>query len=395
MQWREGGQAALELRGRGRGEPKRRRRARTLRRVRRSGSRILRVRIVRLAIDVRKLGDGGIGEYIRETLIAERALRPDLEIIALGTPDGRARLPLEDVEWVPLTAGKYSVAEHLAVPAALRGRAVDLFHAPHYVLPLALAIPAVVTVHDLIHVLFPRSPLHKLYARFMIASACRRARRVITVSETTARDLRERLGVPAEKIRVVANGVAPRFRPLPAAEIDVALASLGVRRPYVLFVGNDLPHKNVDTLVHAWQRLPSPRPELVLCGGGFARWRDRVRVIDRIDREELVALYNGAELLASTSLYEGFCLPVVEAFACGTPVLAPDAGAVPEIADDAAIRVSPRRVDTIASEMYRLLTDRELRKGLVERGKQRAARFSWAEAAKKTLSVYEEVLAEH
>ena len=361
---------------------------------------------MRLGIDVRKLGDGGIGEYIRETLIAEREARPDLEIVAFGSPGAQALLPLDRIEWVPVAAGKYSIAEHFKLPAATRGRAIDVFHAPHYVLPLALSIPAVVTVHDLIHVLFPRSPHHRLYARFMIGSACRRARRIITVSEATARDLRERLGVPREKIRVVWNGVAPRFRPLPPTETDRALGSLRLERPYVLFVGNCLPHKNVDTLVRAWDRLPEPRPALVLCGGGFdrshavraaiaaARGGERVRMIDRVDRDGLVALYNGAELLATTSLYEGFCLPVVEAFACGTPVLAAGGGALPEIAGDAAIQVSPHRVDTIASEMYRLLTDRELRKGLVERGKEQAARFSWAEAAKKTLSVYEEVRAD-
>jgi glycosyltransferase involved in cell wall biosynthesis len=359
---------------------------------------------MRVGIDVRKLGDGGIGEYIRETLTALRVLRPDLEIVAFGAADGRALLPLDDVEWVTSAAGKYSLAEHVALPLAARGRGLDLFHAPHYVLPLGLAVPAVVTVHDLIHVLFPRSPLHRLYARFMIGAACRRARRVITVSETTARDLERHFAVPAERLRVVPNGVASRFRPLEREAVDGALAALGIERPYVLFVGNCLPHKNVETLVRAWAMLPASRPTLVLCGKGFdgsaavaaaiatARAVGRVVIVDRARGEELVALYNGAELLASTSLYEGFCLPVIEAFACGTPVLAPDAGAVPEVADGAALLVSPRRVDTIAGEMYRLLNDQELRKELVERGRQRAARFSWERAAESTLSVYEEVL---
>jgi glycosyltransferase involved in cell wall biosynthesis len=183
------------------------------------------------------------------------------------------------------------------------------------------------------------------------------------------------------------------------------LAALGVERPYVLFVGNCLPHKNVETLVRAWDRLPEPRPRLVLCGGGFDRsravqgaidaatGRERIRIVAGAGKEQLVALYNGAELLASTALYEGFCLPVVEAFACGTPVLGPDTGAVPEIAAGAALLVVPRRVDTIAAEMYRLLKDQGLRKELVERGKRRAGAFSWTEAARKTLSVYEEVLA--
>ncbi len=304
-----------------------------------------------------------------------------------------------------VSAGKYSIAEHWSLPAAARGRRIDLFHAPHYVLPALLSGPAVVTVHDLIHLRFPRTPLHRLYARSMIGWAQRRAARIITVSETTARDLREMLAVPERKLRVIPNGVAPRFAPQAPDRVAAALVALGVERPYVLFVGNCLPHKNVETLVRAWDRLPEPRPGLVLCGGGFDRsaavreaigaatGRERIRIVDGASRDDLVALYNGAELLASTALYEGFCLPVVEAFACGTPVLGPDAGAVPEVAAGAALLVTPRRVDTIAAEMYRLLKDQGLRKELVERGMRRAAAFSWTEAARKTLSVYEEVLA--
>lgn len=360
---------------------------------------------MRLGIDVRKLGDGGIGEYIRETLVEIRGLQPDLEIVALGFDGKQALLPLDGIEWVSVDAGNYSVAEHFALPAAARRRRIDVFHSPHYVLPLTLAGPSVVTVHDLIHVIHPRSPLHRAYARWMISSACRRARRVITVSEASARDLDERLGISREKIRVIPNGVAPRFRPLAQADVDRGLAALGVERPYVLFVGNCLPHKNVETLIRAWQRLPDPLVGLVLCGRGFETAsavrqalaevgvERRVKIIAAIDLADLVTLYNGAELLASTSLYEGFCLPVVEAFACGTPVLGPDSGAVPEVAGDAAVLVSPRRVDLIAGEMYRLLVDQELRRGLVERGRKRAERFSWVEAARQTLAVYEEALA--
>src|SRR5262245_21707823 len=219
---------------------------------------------MRLGIDARKIGDGGIGEYIRETLTALRALRPDLEIVAFGAPGARAELPCDGVEWVPVRAGKYSVAEHVKLPWAAQRRRIDLYHAPHYVLPALLSGPAVVTVHDLIHLRFPRSPVRRLYARWMIAWAARRAARIITVSETTARDLREMLSVPEDKLRVIPNGLAPRFQPLAPDRVAAALAALGVERPYVLFVGNSLPHKNVDSLVRAWDRLPEPRPRLVL-----------------------------------------------------------------------------------------------------------------------------------
>ena len=179
---------------------------------------------MRLGIDVRKLGDGGIGEYIRETLTAAARMRPDLEIVAFGAPEQRHELPIERLEWVGVRAGKYSLAEHFTLPAAVRGKRIDLFHAPHYVLPLALAVPSVVTVHDLIHVLLPRTRLHPWYARFMTRSACRRARRVIAVSERTKQDLSAHLGIDGAKIRVVPNGVAACFRRLPERQGDSQIA---------------------------------------------------------------------------------------------------------------------------------------------------------------------------
>ena len=363
---------------------------------------------VKVGIDVRKLGDGGIGEHLRETLLAIARLRPrsELRIVAFGPPELRALLPISGIEWMTVRAGKYSVAELFLLAAAARTSGVDLYHSPHYVLPFGLSCPAIVTVHDLIHVLHPRSPLHSIYSRWMIRSACRRARRVITVSETTARDLRVHLDVPPEKVRVIPNGVAPRFRRLPELETRACLDRLGIRRPYVLFVGNWLPHKNVETLIRAWATLPKPRPDLLLCGGGFdraapvqralekCRARDQVRFLGTVEEEALVALYNGAELFVSASIYEGFGLPIVEAFACGVPVLATDGGAVPEIAGDAALLVPALRVDRIADEMCRLLGDQQLRQELAERGLRRAARYSWDEAARTTIQVYEEAIRE-
>jgi alpha-1,3-rhamnosyl/mannosyltransferase len=358
---------------------------------------------LRLGWDVRKLGDGGIGTYIRELLGALARLEPKLRIVAFGTPGQARQLELPGAEWVEVRAGKYSLAEHVVLPAAVRAAAVDLFHAPHYVLPFGLHCPSVVTVHDAIHVLFPRTAFHRLYGRFMIRSACRRARRVIAVSETTARDLRERLGVAADKVRVIRNGVASRFRPLPPEAVERHRTALGLSRPYVLFVGNSLPHKDVPTLVRAWGLLPEPRPDLVLCGQGLDRdpvvsrvlgevrgASERIRRIGVLADEALVALYNGAALVVTASLYEGFGLPVLEAMACGTPVVATEAGALPEVAGEAALFAPPRRVDLLAERMYRLLADPKLRGRLRESGLRRAASFSWEEAARHTLAVYEE-----
>ena len=358
---------------------------------------------MRVGVDVRKLRDGGIGVYIRETLCALARLDAAIEIVAFGDPADRTALP-SSVEWVEARAGKYSIGEHLVLARAAHAARIDLFHAPHYVLPFLLRRPAVVTVHDLIHVLLPRTPLHAVYARAMIGSACRRAARVIVVSEKTAADLRERFPAAAGKVRVIPNGVSPAFRPAPRADVERVLGELGVEAPYVLFVSNRLPHKNVETALRAFAGLAEPRPRLVLCGAGYEpaspMWRladelgirRDVHAVGALETEGLVALYSGAAALVSTSLYEGFGLPVLEAMACGVPVLAPDTGAVPEVAGDAALLVAPRRVDRVRDGLYRILNDEALREQLIARGFERARRHSWETAARQTIQVYREIL---
>lgn len=359
---------------------------------------------MRLGVDVRKIRDGGIGEYVRETFTAIAALDPAIEIIAFGDPERDRTLLPASVRWVSARARGYSLSEHWVLSRAVRSAAVDLFHAPHYVLPIGLRVPTVVTVHDLIHLLLPRTPLHAVYARGMIRSACRRAGRVITVSVRTAADLAERFPGSAGKTRIVPNGVAPRYRPLAEDEIERGLGPLGLVRPYVLVVANRLPHKNVDTAIRAWAGLERPRPSLVLCGRGYEPGSPIWRVVDEVgargevkatgvlEPEALVVLYAGAVALLSTSLYEGFGLPVLEAFACGTPVIASEAGAIPEVAGDAALLVPPRRVDSIRDGLYRLLNDPALRERQKARGLERARAFSWRAAAQATIDVYRDIL---
>jgi glycosyltransferase involved in cell wall biosynthesis len=356
-----------------------------------------------IVIDARKIADYGIGTYIRGLVRGLAALDGESRYRLLAPAGGRqllAGLP-SNFGWVEEDSPGYSLREQVAVSRRLGELAPDLFHSPHYVLPAKTPKRVVVTIHDLIHLVHPEFLPNRLalsYARFMLQRAVRRATRILTVSEATARDLTGRLGIPAARIAAIWNGVDERFREAtPRAATVERLAVLGLEPGYFLFVGNPKPHKNLETLLAAFAGLESASARLVIAGEKRAhkeKDRDsRVVSLGRIDDPLLPALYGGAAALVFPSLYEGFGLPVVEAMAAGAPVLASSTPAVAEVAGSAAVLVDPLDVDGWTKAMRRLQTDPELRDDLARRGRERAAAFSWIETARRTLAVYREVLA--
>jgi glycosyltransferase involved in cell wall biosynthesis len=363
-----------------------------------------------VALDARKLDDFGIGSYL-QGLIGEFARLGCPEMLVAYRRPGRPVPPdlaAPTVRWRDEPAPLYSLQELWRLARAARRDRVELFHAPHYVCPPVLPCPAVITIHDLIHLRVPdpaRPRLAPLYARVMLRLAVRRARRLITVSEATRQDLQARLGVPADRIRVIPNGVAPHFRPAPdSAALAPALARLGVARPYFLFVGNPLPHKNLDGLLDAFAALPPAAGRLVLVGVTARRrdsvtracamrgLTDRVTVLAPLPGAMLPVLYQGATALACPSLWEGFGLPALEAMACGTPVLAAARGGLPEVVGAAGVLVDPTHVDALREGLYNLSTHESLREALAAAGLARARLFSWRRAADATLAVYREAL---
>ncbi|MCS7284049.1 MAG: glycosyltransferase family 1 protein [Anaerolineae bacterium] len=299
--------------------------------------------------------------------------------------------------------------EQFAQPLLLREVNADLVHGPVYVVPLGTSIPAVVTVHDLSFLRFPRffRPANRLYLRLFTYLSVHRARRVLAVSAYTARETEQLLGVRREKIRVVYHGVDPVFRPLRPHEVAAFRARHGLPDRFVLYVGTLEPRKNLVRLVQAVARLSeADRPFLVLAGARgwydeeiFAtverlNLKDRVLFPGYIPNEQLPLWYNAAQAFAYPSLYEGFGMPVLEALACGTPVLTSTASALPEAAGDGALLVDPTDVGAIADGLHRLLTDEALREELRERGLAHAARFSWARTAAETVALYREAIAE-
>ena len=366
----------------------------------------------RLGIDARKLNDYGIGSYLQGLLGELALLDPPGGIVLLVASESRQLLPEIPESWrlVEVDARGYSLQEQVAVlTAAIRAR-VDLLHVPHYVLPWLFPRRMVVTVHDIIHVLFPEflpSSLGFAYARMAIRTAVRRARRVVTGSRTTADDLRRLFGASESRLRVIPHGVHAEFLAAgrPAAD-EEARVRLGVVEPYLLHVGNHKPHKNAEGLLKAYQLLVNdgrgPVPPLLMVGGFppdgelAARARaiglaERVRCLGYVERGELAALFRGATAFVYPTLYEGFGLPVLEAMACGVPVVAGDIPAIREVAGDAVMRVNPRDVVELVATVRRLLEQPELQGLLRERGRARALDFSWRRAAEATLEVYRSV----
>ncbi len=365
-----------------------------------------------VGIDARKLADYGIGSYLQGLLGELVQLDPGFSMVVLVGSENRHLLPELPEAWrlVEVDAPGYSVREQIAVLAAAVRARVGVLHVPHYVVPLFYPRPLVVTIHDIIHVLFPEFLPHALgfaYARFSIRLAVRRARRIVAVSRTTADDLKRLFGASEDRLRVIPHGVHAEFLERPEVGADERQrAALGVAGPYLLHVGNHKPHKNAEGLLKAFQLLVNARhggvPRLLMVGGfasggelaGRARAMglgEHVRCLGYVERRALAALYRGATAFVYPTLYEGFGLPVLEAMACGVPVVAGDTPAVREVARDAVLRVNPRDVVELAGAVRRLLEQPELRAQLRERGRERARAFGWRQAAAATLEVYRAV----
>lgn len=366
--------------------------------------------MARITIDARKIRDLGIGTHIEGLLSELPQADPEGDYRVL-VPDLQAFAGTERFNAVVCRSPNYSMRELFALPALLRREKAELFHSPHYVLPPRLPCPAVVTVHDLIHLRFPEllaTGLHRFYAWWMLRSSTRNAQRVLTVSQHSKRDLIEMLGVPETKIRVVGNGVSPAFRRITdQAALDRVEGRYGLPKRFILCVGNINPHKNVARLLQAFEQVVRHEDlDLVLVGESVRRdekvqairkaiaLAGRVVHVPHVPREQLPALYSLAELFVIPSLYEGFGLTPLEAMACGTPVAAAHRASLPEVLGEAALWFDPEDVQDMAAKLAQLAGDAALREDLSIRGRQRAGLYSWQSVARQTVEAYREVLAE-
>jgi len=317
----------------------------------------------------------------------------------------------EHVQVVPDGSKYYSLREQWVLPRLLAREAAELFHSPHFLLPWRCPCPSVVTIHDIIYLVFEQdlpSFVGRQYYRFQIGFSARHSNAIITDSEFSRTEIVKHLGVPADKIRVIYCAPDPQFQKTDSRQAESHVAErFGIHPPYLFNVGLQLQRKNLQRLVEAFAELGERRKgfQLILAGPfgpikgqleslvARKNLQEAVRFLGPVTDFDLVALYNSATALVFPSLYEGFGFPVVEAFACGIPVITSNISSLPELAGDAALLVDPTKVEEISEAMGRVIGDEDLRRSLIEKGFVQVQKFTWERTARHTLDVYRQLLA--
>lgn len=362
---------------------------------------------------------GGIGRLVRDLLaaLAQYDQRTAYRLFVAGADQHRLPAPpgvnfvWKATRLTPRWLARIWYRAHLPLPIEAFVGAVDLYHATDFVLPPTRpSTKTIVTVHDLSFVRVPdaASPKLRNYLNYVVPLSVRRADHVIADSFATQQDLIDLYGVPAEKITTLHSGIDPRYQ-----QGDSYTSPLTIRSkynlpetPYLFAVGTIQPRKNYSRLIRALRLLRDKRYDLVLVIAGGKGWledemyrtirqthmQDHVYLIGFADDEDLPALYREAACVAYPSLYEGFGFPILEAMACGTPVVTSNVSSMPEVAGNAALLVDPYDVEALARTIQRILDDTDLRETLIARGYQQIKRFTWEQAAQELHQIYQHVL---
>ena len=359
---------------------------------------------MRVLLDLRMATWSGVGRY-SAGLARALAARDDVSLVCVtASGDEPVVESGPRVEIVPARANPFTPNGMHEISSIARMHEWDVLHALHFPTPLPARHPLVVTLHDLTPLLIegamPSVARRAVYRR-LNARASHVADRVIVPSQNTGADVERVLPAARGKVRVTLEA-ADDFSAGPVGLIPGGLVPDGAR--YIFTMGNTKPHKDLPTLLAAFERLAQAHSDLhlLLAGAGDPAYlvarlskpaRSRVRFTGRIDDAQLRALYAGAAAFAFPSTYEGFGLPPLEAMALGAPVVVADASSLPEVVGDAALLVPPRDSDAVADALERVLSDGTLRADLVARGHARASQLTWAATAEATVAVYREVLA--
>ena len=374
---------------------------------------------MKVAIDIRRMTEFGVGTYIRNVVRTLARLDRDSKYFLIGSPDKVAECgPLPpNFHAVPLAGRDDALKGNLDFRAIVRRLNCDVVHVPHlYWIPRGLSCPYVLTVHDLLEHMYgtrDSSSLRRSLHFYLTRRVLRRAARVIAVSQFTKNEIEKLLAIPDAHIEVVYNAIDERFLRGHATDADLDLIAQRylVNYPFILYAGAIRPHKNVVRIIEAFSALKSelqkeqqyPDLKLIIIGDDLSSHprlrrtvvrsgvQNDVRFLGFVPIEVLRIFYDVAKIFVFPSLYEGFGLPPLEAMAHGTPVVTSNTSSLPEVTGNAALLVNPENVFEIQRGLQRALLDPVLRAQMKQRGYEQAQRFSWTTSVSRILEIYREV----
>jgi glycosyltransferase involved in cell wall biosynthesis len=361
---------------------------------------------LRVGFDARAIDWSGIGTYSRNLLL--EYAQTDLDVVVFCQDQQRDLVPSSpSFSFISANSNPLAPAAGSVFGRLVESVGLDLVHVPSYLAPSGTSVPLVVTIHDVIPLIYPRStrnPLVRRRYRSQLAQTLAAARCVITVSQISKSTLSAYAGVDPLKVRVIHNGVSTQFRPVAdPARLDEVRRRYRLPARYALWIGEFRPQKNLEFLLLAWSaamRRIGDAPDLVLAGTQEGEFRKIQREASRrgldghvhfpgfIRDGDLAAVYSGADLFVFPSLYEGFGLPPLEAMACGTPCVVSNSSALPEVTGRAAMMFNPTSVEQLVECVATVLHDVDLNGKLRREGLRQSAMFSWEKAAAETVEVY-------
>lgn len=365
--------------------------------------------MMRIGLDVRELArpDTGIGSYVLNLVQALAAIDEQNEYFLLVSVEDKSHVNNLDLPanplWVCVPVFPVDkLQDQIGLVRATRGLDLDVFHVAHHdATPLLSSVPLVVTVHDIAPMDFPNpSGAHHIFYRIFSSLALRRADYLLCDSTNTGQRVEQYFPFCAGKWSTAYPGCDPYFEVCDDPGVFLGLSDrIGVRQPFMLYVGSFTRRKNLTNMIHAFSIVKSSRPELqfVIVGGPSGRddvipaeLPGGVVIAGRVSQRELRALYNRAELMLFTTLYEGFGVPMIEAMACGCPVLTSPVTSLPELGGEAVLYAAPDRPEEIAAQALRILKEQGLREAMIEKGLKQASQFDWEDTARCVLQIYQQ-----
>lgn len=359
----------------------------------------------------------GIGRYVYEfvknaTEINAGSGYPHEFVLFFNEPEYKEFETTKNVKKILINARHYSFKEQFKFPFKIRKEKVDIMFFPHFNVPIFYRKPYIVTIHDLTLSIFPGQKMicwyHRLAYQLTIRNAVKKAKKIIAISEHTKDDIIRFLKAPKEKIEIIYNGIGDEFKEIDNLDsLKPTLKKYNIKKEFLLYTGVWRNHKNLPRLIEALSIIREKHSldlDLVITGKPDPHYpevkdaiknyklKDSVICTDLVDEKELVDLYNAADLFVFPSLCEGFGMPPLEAMKCGTPVIASKISSVPEICGDAAVYFDPYDAKDIANKIMSVYKDAEKKAELVEKGMERAAKFSWGKMAEETLRIIRDAL---